>query len=81
LTNKLSRLYLISRAELHVATFSPADTSVFALLIRAAVMSPAVGAALVKLPLRTKADRRDAVIAAAVAFANENDQRKVVPLR
>jgi hypothetical protein len=54
-------------------TASPAERCVFEVLVRAAVLSPAVAELLVKAPLRTKPERRSAVVAAATAMAAEID--------
>jgi hypothetical protein len=54
-------------------TLSPAERGLFSLLIRAAVLSPAAAEVLVRMDLRTKAQRRAAVVAATVAMAAEID--------
>jgi hypothetical protein len=51
----------------------PAERGLFSLLIRAAVLSPAAAEVLVRMDLRTKAQRRAAVVAATVAMAAEID--------
>jgi hypothetical protein len=48
------------------------------LLVRAAALSPAAGAALVKVPLRTRQDRVAGAIAAAMAIAEDADGLGVV---
>jgi len=54
-------------------TQSKKTASVTTILIRSAVSSPAAANILVKAPLRSKAERKAAVIAAAFAIACETD--------
>lgn len=56
-------------------THSPSDAPLISLLIRAAILSPAVAELLCKADLKTRLQRRDAAIAAAVAFAADLDSR------
>lgn len=55
-------------------TRTPADRGIVTMLIRAAVASPAAAGVLVVAPLRTRANRHAAVIAAGAAIASEMDE-------
>ena len=55
-------------------TRSPDGRGIYPALIRAAVLSPSAASVLVAADLRTKADRRTATIATAVAIAAEIDE-------
>jgi hypothetical protein len=63
-------------ATLRTATLSSKEISTVALLIRAALASDAVRHSIVNMPLRTDADRRVAVIAAAICIIDENDRTR-----
>jgi hypothetical protein len=55
-------------------TRSSGNRSIYALMIRAAVLSPAAASILVVADLRTRADRNAAIIATAAAIAAEMDE-------
>jgi hypothetical protein len=61
---------------LREATCSADNRSLVSLLVRATALSPTAARVLVKNSLRTRSERREAVIAAAVAMAAEHDQRR-----
>jgi hypothetical protein len=65
--------YSMALETLRSATFSSKEIGVVALLIRAALASEAAGETLVKMPLKTRAQRREGVIAAAIGIINEVD--------
>jgi hypothetical protein len=58
---------------LRAATLSGKDVCVTGLLVRATAVSPAVVETLVKLPLRTRSELREGIVAAAVALTRERD--------
>jgi len=66
-------LYSTALETVRAATLSGKDVGVVALLIRATAVSPAAVESLVKMPLKTRAQRREGIVAAAVAITAERD--------
>jgi len=74
------RGYAAALSNLREATRAPAGLNATALLIRVAALNPHVATVLLRLPLRTRDDRRGAVIAAAIALAEGfDDETESVP--
>jgi hypothetical protein len=70
---RLRRDFIHAIGSLREFTLAPADTNLFAVLIRCAVASPAAADVLLRASLRTRAERRSAVVEVAVAMAAEID--------
>ncbi len=66
-------LYSTALETVRAATLSGKDVGVVALLVRATAISSAAVESLVKMPLKTRAQRREGIVAAAVAITGEED--------
>jgi hypothetical protein len=71
-----TRIFRDALASLCAATGSDDTRPLFEVLVRAAVSSPAAAALLCNTDLRTKQQRREAILAAAVAISAERDERR-----
>jgi hypothetical protein len=68
--------YRVALDELRRFTRSGPDRSPLSVLLRTVAISRAAAKAVLRSELRTKAQRRDAIIVAAAAIATERDDRK-----